>query len=198
MKQITSFLLCATLLLAACKNNKPKEITIPGSDGKEKISIDLNKIQDAAKDMEKQKAELEKLTPLSLEQLKALLPETLIGAPRKSYETNASMGAGLATAKYELNDSTDVKLNIWDCGGSGGAGIYGMQYMTLWNIQQDNDREYSKTIDFNGGKAMEHCYKENNNCTLTYFTGGRYLVTLEGNNVGADALKQAAGSLNIK
>jgi hypothetical protein len=198
MKHITSILFSATIMLAACNNNKPKEITIPSKDGKEKISVDLNKIQNMAQDMEKQKAELEKLPPLSLDQLKALLPETLIGAARKSYETNASMGAGLATAKYEMNDSTDIKLNIWDCGGAGGAGIYGMQYMTLWNIQQDNDQEYSKTIDFNGAKAMEHCYKNRNDCSLTYFTGGRYLVTLEGNNVGAEALKQAAGSLNLK
>ena len=198
MKRIISVLLASTILLAACNNKKPKEMTNTSPDGKETVTMDPGKMQDAAQDMEKQKAELEKLTPLTLDQLKALLPETLIGAPRKSYETNASMGAGLANASYEMNDSTNVKLTIWDCGGPGGAGIYGMQYMTLWNIQQDNDREYNKTIDLNGSKALEHCYKTRNECSLTYFTGNRFMVILEGNNVGADALKQAAGGLNIK
>ncbi len=196
MKRIASFLL-ATMLLVACNNNKPKDnITINSPDGK--VSFDPGQIQHAAEDMEKQKIELEKLTPLSLDQLKALLPETLMGVPRKSFEANASMGAGLVIGRYEINDSTDVKLNIWDCGGPAGAGIYGMQFMTMLNIQQESDEEYTKTIDFNGGKAYEHCNKRNNDCTLNYFTGGRYLVTLEGNHVDAAALKQAASGLNIK
>ena len=68
----------------------------------------------------------------------------------------------------------------------------------MLNFQQENDNEYSKTIDFNGGKAIEHCQKVSNNCTLTYFTGGRFMVTLDGDHIGADALKQAAKGLNLK
>jgi hypothetical protein len=198
MKHIISLLMVSTMLLAACKNNKPKDFTIVSKDGKEKISINPNQIEKAAQDMEKRKSELEKLSPLTLDQLKALLPETLMGASRKSYEANASMGAGLVSGRYELNDSMDVKLNIWDCAGPGGAGIFGMQYMTMLNIQQESDEEYTKTIDFNGEKAYEHCYKTRNDCTLNYLSGGRFFVTLEGNNVGADALEKAASGLNIK
>ena len=155
-------------------------------------------MQNAAEDMEKQKSELEKLTPLTLDQLKAMIPETMMGVPRTNFEANQAMGAGLATAKYEINDSTDVKLNIYDCAGSGGAGIYSLQYLGMMNIQQESDEEYTKTVDFNGGKAYEHCNKINQRLHLTYFAGGRFLVTLEGDHVGADALKQAAKGLDIK
>lgn len=198
MKRLCLFLFAAVTILAAC-NNKPKDsITITSEDGKEQVTVDANQMQNAAEEMEKQKSALEKLTPLSLDQLKALLPETMMGVPRKSYETTNAMGAGLATAKYEINDSMDVKLNIYDCAGSGGAGIYSLQYLGMMNIQQDSDEEYTKSVDFNGGKAYEHCNKINNDCTLTYFAGGRFLVTLEGDHVGADALKQAAKGLDIK
>lgn len=199
MKQLSSFLLSVTLLLAACNNNKPKDTaTFTSEDGKEKVTVDMKQMQNAAADMEKQKAELEKLTPLTIDQLKAMIPETLMGVARKNLNASTTMGAGLATAKYEINDSMDIKLNIYDCAGSGGAGIYSLQYLGMMNMQQESDEEYTKTVDFNGGKAFEHCEKASNDCTLTWFAGGRFLVSLEGDHVGADALKQAARGLDIK
>ena len=199
MKQLSSFLLCVTVLLAACNNNKPKNTaTFMSEDGKEKVTLDMKQMQNAAQDMEKQKAELEKLTPLTIEQLKAMIPETLMGVARKNFNASTSMGAGLATAKYEINDSMDIKLNIYDCAGSGGAGIYSLQYLGMMNMQQESDEEYTKTVDFNGGKAFEHCEKSSNDCTLTWFAGGRFLISLEGDHVGADALKQVARGLDIK
>ena len=198
MKRLYALFLASIVLTIAC-NNKPKQTaTFTTDDGKGTVTIDMNQMQEAAKDIKKQKTDLEKLTPLTLDQLKALLPETLMGVPRKSYEASATMGAGLASGKYEINDSMDVKLNIWDCAGPGGAGIYGLQYLGMMNIQQESDDEYTKTVDFNGGKAHEHCNKTNNDCTFTYFAGGRFLVTLEGDHVGANALKEAAKELNIK
>jgi hypothetical protein len=199
MKQISLVLFALTILLGACNNKKPKETTvITSEDGKEKVTIDANQMQNAMQDMEKQKAELEKLPPLSMDQLKALLPETMMGAKRSNFSASTTMGAGMARGEYEINDSTKVTLNIYDCSGPAGAGIYSMQYMSMFNFQQETDEEYTKTIDFNGGKAFEHCEKASNDCSLSYFSGGRFMVTLEGDHVGADALKQAAGGLSIK
>lgn len=200
MKRFSLLLVGSTLLIAACNNNKPKNntITIPSEDGKEAVTIDMNQMKDAAENMEKMKDELGKLTPLSLEQLKALIPETLMGASRTSYDVNSSAGAGMATGDYQLNDSTEVKLSIYDCAGPGGAGIYSLQYMGLLNFQQENDEEYTKSVEINGLKGFEHCEKASNDCTITYFTGGRFLVSLEGDNVGAAALKEAASQLKIK
>ena len=188
MKRIILFLMAATLLLAACNNNKPKE----------KVTIDPTQMQNAAAEMQKKTEYLQKLTPVTLDQLKAFLPETLMEAKRSNFNVANTMGAGLATAEYEMNDSTNIKLSVYDCAGSAGAGIYSLQYLGMYNLQQESDEEYTKTIELNGGKAFEHCQKQSNECTLTYFSGDRFLISLEGNNVGADALKQAAGSLNIK
>ena len=99
---------------------------------------------------------------------------------------------------YKRQDSTIASLSIYDCAGSAGAGIYSLQFLGMMNMQQESDDEYTKTVEFNGANAFEHCDKTTNDCTFTYFAGGRYLVTLEGRNVGADALKQAARALNIK
>ena len=199
MKRISSLMLAITILLAACNNKKPKDtVTMASEDGKEKVTVNVNQMQDAAKEMQKATEDLQKLPPLSLDQLKALIPEELMGGKKTRYNATSAMGAGMATAEYKINDSTDIKLTLYDCGGPGGAGIYSMQYLGMMNMESESEDEYTKSIDFNGGRAFEQCKKTRVECTLTYFAGGRFLVSLNGDNVNADGLKQAAKSLNVK
>lgn len=198
MRRLCSFLLVAIMVAACNSNKKPAEMTITSEDGKEKVSIDVNQAQKASEQMQKMSEELQKLPQLSLDQLKALIPEELMGVKRKSFNATAAMGAGLASGEYEINDSTNVKLNIYDCAGPAGAGIYSMQYLGMMNIQSESDDEYTKSIDFMGGKAYEHCEKSSNDCTLTWFASNRLLVSLEGRHTGIDALKQTAQGLNLK
>ncbi|MEO6611544.1 MAG: hypothetical protein ABIT05_01920 [Chitinophagaceae bacterium] len=199
MKKIFSSLLVVSLFVLACNSNKSKEgVTVTSKDGNETVTINPKELQDAAQNMAKMKEELGKLTPLSQDQLKALVPEQLMGATRTDLDASAAAGATAADAHYKMNDSADVKLTIIDCAGPGGAGIYSLQFLGMYNMQEDNEKEYTKTIDFNGGKAFENCKKTRPECTLTYFSGGRFLVILEGDHVGIDALKAAAKGLNIK
>ena len=91
-----------SLSIVACNNNKPKEsVTITSEDGKEQITIDANQAGNAAAEMEKTKEELSKLTPLSAEELKALVPEQLMGATHSDLDVNAAMGASVASADYK-------------------------------------------------------------------------------------------------
>ena len=93
---------------------------------------------------------------------------------------------------------SNLKLEIVDCAGPGGAGLFSMQYLNMINVNSDDEDEYVKTIDFNGGKAMQNCKKKRNKCTLVYFTSNRFLISLEGDNVGIEALKDVAKTLKIK
>lgn len=195
MKLIILIFMIATLFLHSCNNNKTTETTKVSSSEK-KMTPDSTLI--AHPDIEKQKEELIKLTPLPAEQLKAMVPETLMGGQRKNHDVNASIGTNVASGEYEISDSTSITLNIYDCSGAGGSGIYGMHLTRLANDLHDNADDYKKSVAFNGDKAFEQYDKVNNECTFSYFTGGRYLVTLEGHGIGADALKQAAKELNIK
>ncbi len=199
MKQIFASILVASVFFMACNNDKPKEtIAVTDKDGKEKVTIDLNQVKDATQDMLKRKEELEKLTPLTADELTALVPGELMGAARTDLDVNSAMGATVANADYKINDSADLTLEIVDCAGPGGAGMFGMQYLGMININSDDEDETVKTVDFNGGKAIENCRKKKNRCTIAYFSGNRFLVSLKGDNVGIDALRDLAGKLNIK
>ena len=142
---------------------------------------------------------LQKLTPLSLDELKAALPEEIMGAKRDNMEATKMAGlANFSKAEYKMNDSTEVELTIFDCAGTEGAGYYNMAFLGMMSFEKDNEDEYSKTTDFKGDRAIETCQKKRSHCELTFFGKERYMVTLKGDNVGIDKLKQIGGDLNLK
>jgi hypothetical protein len=191
------FTLFAAASLVACNNNKGK-IAIKDEKGNTTGTIDLEKIAKTAEQSNDKVEELKKLTPLSLDQLKALMPDEFMGMKRSSFNANSMMGAATCNATYKTEDGKELKLSIFDCAGEAGAGIYSMRYWTLWNFQQEDDNGYQKTVDFNGGKAIEKYSKYNDEYGLTYMSGDRFLVTVEGEKTGLDVVKQATKSLNLK
>lgn len=196
MKRIYFPFFFLSILFLSCNNSKTPEEKA-AEQMKDNVKSIIEDVQKNKDDILKGKEDLEKLTPLSIEELKQLLPETLMGATRTSYNASKAMGAGLVNAKYKFDDTTNVSVNIYDCAGPAGAGIYSMQYLGMMNLEQDSEDEYTKTINYGDGKAYEHCRKDRKDCTLTWFAGGRYLVTLEGDNVDAEGLKKAGKELKF-
>lgn len=200
MKITLILILLTSVVQVACNNNKPKtgEITITDDKGNEKAVIVPTGGQDALQEMMQRKEELTKLTPLTKEELTALLPKEMMGAMATNVDIDAAMGASVASADYKINDTMKLKLEIIDCAGPGGAGMYGAQYLNMFDVNSDDEEEYVKTIEFNGGKAFENCKKKRNRCTLVWFSGNRFLMSLKGDNVGIEAIKTNAADLKIK
>lgn len=63
------------------------------------------------------KAEELKLTPLSTDQLKAMMPEELMGIKKTSFTADSYSGASSSTATYKSDDGKELKLIIYDCAG---------------------------------------------------------------------------------
>lgn len=198
MKHLSPFIGFVLILVLACNNNKKPGVTVTSEDGKTTATINTNELSKTADAFQKKAEELQKLSPYTLDQMKAMLPEELAGTRRSKFSANSAMGAAFAEADYKINDSTDVELKIFDCAGQAGAGIYSMQYLGMMNFESESDDEYTKSVDFKGGKAIEHLNKRNNRATLTYLAGDRLLVTLEGKNTGVNMLKKVAGELSLK
>jgi hypothetical protein len=195
MKRAITFLLVISTIIVACKSKD--KITVKDDDGG-KATVDLSEMAKNADKMKDRSEELQKLTPLSLDELKAALPEEIMGAKRDNMEATKMAGlANFSKADYRTNDSTKVELTIFDCAGTEGAGYYNMAFLGM-AFEKDNEDEYIKTSEFNGDKAIESCQKKSNHCEFTFFGKKRYMVTLKGDNVGMDQLKKIAGDLNLK
>lgn len=199
MKRVILSLVVAILAIVACKNNKSKTMTITSDDGKSKVSVDVNSAAAVSDDMQKKMEELKKLTPLTTDQLKTMLPEELMGMKRSSFNANSMMGFASAEATYKNEtDDKEIELNILDCAGEAGAGVYSLSYWTKMSMQSESDNGYTKTVDFNGGKAVETYEKGGDRYELTYVASDRLLVTVKGEKTGLDAVKQTAQGLNLK
>jgi hypothetical protein len=199
MKQLLLPALLATLTFTACNNDKKVTATEKSADGTETTtSVDVKAMSSSADEMTKKMEALKKLTPLTTDQLKALLPEEINGIKQTEYNTSAAAGYALAQGEYKKDDSTEVELMIYDCAGEAGSAWYSLSYWGAMNYQQENSSEYTKTIDFMGGKALENYHKNNHETTLTYVTNDRLLVVLKGRNMSPDEIKAAAQSLKLK
>ena len=199
MKQLTLVLFVAALLTACKGNDKKITHTEKNDDGTTTTtSVDVKGMTTDTDEMTKKTEELKKLTPLTLDQLKALLPEEVNGMKRTNFNANSAMGYAIAEGEYQQDENTSLKLVIYDCAGEAGAGWYSLTYWGAMNFQQESDKEYTKTIDFKGVKAIENFKKESKESSLTYVANERLLVVLTGRNMEPAALKEAAEKLNLK
>lgn len=202
MKHLLLPALASFFLLSSCGNDAKVKSVQQNEDGSTTTTTvdmeNLQKMSDGADEMTKKVEELKKLAPLSLDQLKSLLPEELNGMKRTNYNTQNTMGYAVAQGEYQGEGDKNLSVVIYDCAGEAGSGMYSITYWGAMNFQQDSEKEYTKTIDFNGAKAIENYKKDANISTLTYVGHDRLVVVLTGNKMEPSAVKDAAKQLELK
>lgn len=189
-----------SVLLFCCENNKPKTETTTATDS----IITVTDKKEDKKDLNQVAADLEVLTPLDAETLKAKMPASVFGIEASSLETSSSTGALSADAHYKMDDSTSLDISILDCGGPAGSGFFKLNYVNaVENGLTMEDAEITKT-EFNGHPAFELTRKNDNNTadgghenSFTFFNGTRFLVNLNGKNLSPGKLKEAASLLKL-
>lgn len=188
----------AFILLAGCNNNKEAGTT--RDDKKGETTINMRDVVDSGEDMKKKTEELKKLTPLTHDELKKLLPEELLGMQRTNIESSDMGGYAVAEATYrkDQNDAAYLSVSVVDCAGEKGSGYYSYGYWTKMQITKESDDGYTRPADWNGNRVIESHKKNRDQYEVTYFTSDRFLVTIRGGKTGLDLVKQAAQSLNLK
>ncbi len=191
------FLLFVLTSLIACNGKKTGNTDIKDlADSTATATIDS---AGKGSDIEKLKDELGKMNPLTREELQKLLPGELMGVPNSGVNVSDGLGTLAASTDYTINDSTRIRVEIVDCAGSGGVGFFSMQYESMMEPEEADSESTYKVTDFKGYKASESCLKCNpGSCIFTFFSGKRFLVSVESRSAGLDALKQVAGGLEIK
>ena len=198
MKIKLTALAATVFLFVSCNNNKSKDtVTVQHEDGKGQTTIDVSDMKDVAADMEKTKEKLANTTPLGAEEMKALLPEQLAGARRVELDVQPAMGTNVAQGRYQVTDTSWVEISIVDCAGPAGSGLFATQYLGMMNVQDEDEDEYTRTVEYKGGKAFENCQKKRLECSLTWFTKNRFLVSINSQFVGIDAVRKVGDALEL-
>lgn len=201
MRLLLMLFLSAGCYAISCNSNKKEgELTVVSKDGKEKATVDISKAANSAEDLNKKIEELKKLTPLTTDELKALVPEEILGMKRTNIEAESTGRYATVDATYrkDPNDEPYINVNIVDCAGDAGASYYSAIFWTQMSITKTSDDGYTKTVDWKGGRAVETYEKDRNRYEFMYIGADRYLVTVKGGKTGLDLVKQVAETLPLK
>jgi len=197
MKRVLLSAFIISCALVACKGPKDK-VVIKDENGNKVASVSVSEATKTMEETANKAEELKKLTPLSLDQVKALIPNELLGMPRTNFDANAAGGYASAKGTYRGEGDKELNIEIIDCAGEMGSLIYNTRFFAFWNYQHEDDNGYEKTIDFNGGKAVEKYTKSNERYELTSFANDRFVVHVEGEKIPLDDVKKVANGLNLK
>ncbi|MCS4227828.1 hypothetical protein [Sphingobacterium sp. BIGb0165] len=209
---VMSLLLGAAILITSCGNsNESKDGA--GDDNETSTGIsdvvkgvsNLDNLTDGAKKMEELQTKLKSEKPLSSDELKAFLPESLDGLKRTSYSAGSMYGVSVVSgdATYTVDDQKDIKISIIDGAGETASAIVSLAQMGFM-VDSENitDTEVEKTGDFEGKRAKTMDNKGVEGSTpksseISYLEKDRYLITLRGNGYSLDELKAFMGKLNV-
>lgn len=179
-------------IFIACSGNKT-------DDKKQSGEASVKAMTTPPVDEKTQKTEDLKKTPqLTLEQIRRLLPPELDSAKEKNYVASTQFGYGLASIEYPKGKLRGIKVTLYDCAGELGANNYFENYWNFLNVNKQTGQDFTKTIDFEGGKAVETYKKDMNLSTLTFAVRGRLVIVMEGKNMTPGELEGAAKKLHQK
>jgi hypothetical protein len=183
MKRILPIFLSMVMLFIACNPSvKTEQISETNNQAKAKP------VSTPKDPLVVKMQELGSLQPLGLDELAALLPQSLNGIRRSGLTMNNNMGYATAHADYEKNNKTDMRVTLYDCSGTSGLAWFRDSYASKL-------KDGSKLIELNGGKAIEEFDNQTKVTSITYLTRGRILVNISSRNMDPEKVKEAAGQI---
>ncbi|HTM91205.1 MAG TPA: hypothetical protein VL095_02215 [Flavisolibacter sp.] len=185
------FVTMVSLVFAACNGEKKPTQT----ENKDTVVKSMTAPID---EKEKKTEELKKAPQLTIEQMRILLPHELDSATEKNYLASTQFGYGIASAEYPKSKSRVIKITLYDCAGEKGAVNYFENYWDKLNVNSQTENDFIRTVDFEGGQAVETYKKDFNLSTFTFVIRDRLVIVMEGKNISSEELEEAAKKLHKK
>lgn len=175
---------CLFFFLFSCGDNNAKN----------KQSI--QETEKVVKETSNTTATLVSQTPLSKEQFKSWLPETLLGLPQTSATINGIKDMGSCTATYS-EKNTRIRLMVFDGAGEQGANVTATyRDSSTRDYDEKGSWGYTKTKIINGIKVKES-YLKDEKYNLSIFYNNRFAIDIETHEVGEEKLEQLLKELNL-
>lgn len=137
-------------------------------------------------------------TPIPAQDLKALLPETLAGMKRQSFEAQggAAMGIGGSSARATYGEGErNVNLSVTDLGGLGGlASLAGWANLT---VDKETDGTVEKVYKSGNRTVHEEYRKDGSHGEYTVILANGVLIEAQGTQADIGTLKQAVEGIDL-
>jgi len=140
-----------------------------------------------------------RVDPMSVDDLKAFVPETLAGLPRTRSNAERSGFGGLMVAKAEAAYGDDgqrtIELEITDSGGV--SGLMGLAAWMGAEGEKEDDTAVERTRRVEGRMTHEKMSKAGGANEYSLVVADRFIVNTVGRGVDLDGLKAAVASLDL-
>jgi len=137
---------------------------------------------------------------LSTEQVKAFLPETLLGLKRTGSSAQRSNAMGMqiteAHAQYGDDNGRNITLEVTDMGTA--KGLMAMAGAVAPEEEHSTDHGYDKTYTADGRLTHEEWNEESKSGEYSVVVGQRFTVKATGDAGSIDDLKQAVSSVDLE
>lgn len=173
-------------------------INVPGAG-----SVDLGKLEQAAKQMEASAKQMETAAAtgaaaaVAPDALQGLLPDSIGSYRRTSIESQSMGAAGIggsqAEARYEAGDR-NFRLSITDIAAMGGLAAMGAALNVQSNKQTEDGYEKTSTVD---GRLINEKWSKGGSGEYGMLVNSRFMVQAEGNVASIDELKGAVASVGL-
>ena len=140
-----------------------------------------------------------RVDPVSIDQLKPLVPEQFAGLPRQSSNAERNGIAGIMVAKAEATYGDgaghSATLEITDSGGA--TGLLGMASWAALQGERDNDQVSERTERVGGRLVHQKMSKTGGTHEYDVVIGDRFIVTAKGEGIEFGALRNAVAALDL-
>lgn len=140
------------------------------------------------------------VTPLTVDQIKSLLPKTLAGlfVYENEGETSAALGspATFVVVIYRENYNI-IKIAITDTGGSPSVVLAAAQWSNQ-NINRNSEKGFDRITTYKDHPAREKYNNQTKVGVFEYIIDHRYVISCQGKNLTIDQMKQAMDELNLE
>lgn len=189
------------LLMLSCGNEKKEDKSTESSGGGviEGVS-NLNKMAKSADKMKDISEALKKLSPLTNDELKAAVPETLNGLKRKSFSAGGYGMSGMNGIQAEYGDDVkNVKISILDGAGEAGSAVVSLMAMTLsMDTESESNGTKTKTMEIDGHKSITEETKsgETVSSSIKFIYKDRYSIGVDGSGYNLQELESYLKAIN--
>jgi len=194
----TTVFLTVIVLMAGCGGGKEKKEAQAAADAQATAAEQMAK---AAEAMQAQSAASANVELVDFKKLKELLPEEIAGNKRSDLEgeKNEAMGVriSMARARYSGEKNRSIRVEISDMAGMAGAAAMAQFGWSSVSIDRETDNGYEKTTTVSGHKAFENYNQKSRNGQLQIVVASRFMVSIEGSDIEAEALQATAKALPL-
>ena len=195
VKFLTLILLSSTLV--ACMGEVAEKLKT----AKKGVSNATTLVKEAQK-AEDRIAKLKDAVPLTNDQLKAWLPESLDGMERTGFKVGQAGMYQVNSVEGTYKASEDKKkFNVMIIDGAGPTGsMMSTSYGLLGNFDMETEDEYKhqQTVEVDGVKAQQTYKKKSNDTQLMFAYQERFLVTVNASDINVEETWQLTRQLNFE